>query len=198
MAVILNTDWYINSKYPIVVFDDGVLVAPAFGTATVTQRAFFDWCAAFNSKFGTIAEIRKNKATGVSLVFVDHHSISEFSSLYKDADIRDGSELPDILSDKINTKAVFSADDLEDLKRKGIYSGKSEEDTNPPSPSSPPPAASSTPSAALKDADVAISKWVTSELLAKVDTTQDASKIVQQCAEVIMDALSAVFKSHSH
>ncbi len=197
MAVILNTDWYINSKYPIVVFDDGVLVAPAFGTATVTQRAFFDWCAAFNSKFGTIAEIRKNKA-GVSLVFVDSHSISEFSSLYKDADIRDGSELPDILSDKINTKAVFSADDLEDLKRKGIYSGKSEEDTNPPSPPSPPPAASSTTSAALTEADVAISEWITSELKTKVDTTQTPDKIVQQCAEVIMDALSAVFKTHSH
>lgn len=197
MAVILNTDWYINSKYPIVVFDDGVLVAPAFGTATVTQRAFFDWCAAFNSKFGTIAEIRKNKA-GVSLVFVDSHSISEFSSLYKDADIRDGSELPDILSDKINTKAVFSADDLEDLKRKGIYSGKSEEDTNPPSPPSPPPAASSTASAALTEADVAISKWITSELKTKVDTKKSPDQIVQQCAEVIMDALSAVFKTHPH
>lgn len=130
MAIILDTNWYLHTKHPFVVFQDAIAVAPEFGTGVSTQKNFISWANNFNRLFGETGKVtyKTHKKTGIKILFVD-----EPLSLFAKASlgvIRALGDFQGLVDGSIISKTTFTKDDLAEFKRIGAYKPSKDEDAD--------------------------------------------------------------------
>ena len=131
MAIILDTNWYLHTKHPFVVFQDAIAVAPGFGTGVSTQKNFISWANNFNRLFGETGKVtyKTHKKTGIKILFVN-----EPLALFPKAPlgvVRPLGDFQGLVDGSITSKCSFTKDDLAEFKRIGAYKPSKDEEDEP-------------------------------------------------------------------